>query len=133
MLKEADVKIYSGPRLASSLTFGPPPADSLKTEYGDLACTIEVAITLIQVIPGEVTSLFCLQVVKNVYGAIDHIHDFGSGHTDVVVAEEDSVVQSFLEGVDSACIFANASTRYTHQDMTSHGRIYSIMLLYRVR
>ena len=47
------------------------------------------------------------------YGAIDHIHDFGSGHTEVVVAEEDSVVQSFLEGVDSACIFANASTRYT--------------------
>ena len=42
VLKEANVKIYSGPRLASSLTFGPPPAASLKTEYGDLACTIEV-------------------------------------------------------------------------------------------
>ena len=51
------------------------------------------------------------------YGAIDHIHDFGSGHTEVVVAEEDSVVQSFLEGVDSACIFANASTRYAQKTL----------------
>ena len=42
VLKEAGVKIYSGPRLTTSLTFGPPPAASLKTEYGDLACTIEV-------------------------------------------------------------------------------------------
>ena len=56
-------------------------------------------------------------MVKNVYGAIDHIHDFGSGHTEVVVAEEDSVVQSFLEGVDSACIFANASTRYAQKTL----------------
>ncbi len=42
MLKENEVKIFSGPQLSERLTFGPPPADKLKHEYGDLACTIEV-------------------------------------------------------------------------------------------
>ena len=44
-LKENDVTIYSGPRLAQKLTFGPPPAKSLRTEYGCLACTLEVELT----------------------------------------------------------------------------------------
>ena len=42
MLKNANVKIYSGPNLASKLTFGPTPANKLRFEYGDLACTVEV-------------------------------------------------------------------------------------------
>ena len=42
MLKNANVKIYSGPNLASQLTFGPTPAAKLRHEYGDLACTVEV-------------------------------------------------------------------------------------------
>ena len=41
MLKNANVKIYSGPNLASQLTFGPTPAAKLRHEYGDLACTVE--------------------------------------------------------------------------------------------
>jgi delta-1-pyrroline-5-carboxylate synthetase len=90
-LKMNNVSIYSGPTLSKSLTFGPPPAKSLKHEYGDLACTIEV--------------------VKNVYGALDHIHKFGSGHTDVIVSEDEAISQTFLDSVDSACAFWNASTR----------------------
>ncbi len=57
----------------------------------DLACTVEV--------------------VKNVYGAVEHVNKFGSGHTDVVVAEDSAVARTFVESVDSACTFANASTR----------------------
>ncbi len=41
-LKEANVSLYSGPRLAQKLTFGPPAAKSLRIEYGGLALTIEV-------------------------------------------------------------------------------------------
>ena len=90
-LKRAGVSIYSGPNLASKLTFGPPEAQKLKNEYGDLACTIEV--------------------VRNVYDAIDHIHKYGSSHTDVIISEDESNVATFLDSVDSACVFANCSSR----------------------
>ncbi len=46
MLKSANVKIFSGPNLASKLTFGPTPASKLRFEYGDLACTVEVILSV---------------------------------------------------------------------------------------
>ena len=90
-LKAAGVAIYSGPNLNAKLTFGPPPAAKLRHEYGDLACTIEV--------------------VRSMYDAIDHIHKYGSSHTDSIVSEDREAVEAFLNGVDSACVFANCSTR----------------------
>jgi len=90
-LKSAGVKLYSGPNLSANLAFSPELASNLKHEYGDLECTIEL--------------------VKSVYEAIDHIHKFGSSHTDSIVSEDETTVQTFLECVDSACVFANCSTR----------------------
>lgn len=67
LLKREGVKVYSGPALTQNLTFGPPAAKSLKHEYGSLEATIEV--------------------VKSLDAAIEHIHKYGSSHTDVVVTE----------------------------------------------
>lgn len=58
-------------------------------------------------------TLFVLyyQIVKDVDAAIDHIHKFGSSHTDVIVAENNETKNYFLNSVDSACVFANCSSR----------------------
>ena len=92
LLKENGVRLFSGPRLHALLTFGPPLAPSLRTEYGDLAC--------------------CIEIVDDLEAAIEHIHEFGSAHTDSIVTEDPAAAQKFLSGVDSACVFHNASTRF---------------------
>lgn len=53
--------------------------------------------------------------VKGVTGlaeAIDHINDYGSHHTDGILAQDEKSIEQFLAKVDSASVFANASTRF---------------------
>lgn len=87
-----NVKIQAGPRLAKMLTFGPPLAETFKVEFSDLECIIEV--------------------VSNIEEAVDHIHRFGSSHTDVIITEDEEAANHFLSSVDSACVFHNVSSRF---------------------
>ena len=44
--------------------------------------------------------------------AIDYIHQNGSGHTESIVTNDESKALQFLQSVDSASVFHNASTRF---------------------
>ncbi len=55
-------------------------------------------------------------VVKDVRAAIDHINRYGSHHSDCIVTGDAERAREFLRDVDSACVYHNASTRFTDGD-----------------
>ncbi len=54
-----------------------------------------------------------IKVVDSLDEALEHIERYGSGHSEAIVAEDYSAAMSFLNQVDAACVYANASTRFT--------------------
>ena len=56
--------------------------------------------------------IVAVKVVSEVGAAIDHINTHGSGHTDAIVTKNRRTARRFLNGVDSACVLHNASTRF---------------------
>ena len=52
-------------------------------------------------------------VVDSVDEAIDHVARYGSGHSEAIVTGSTAAAQAFTEGVDAACVYVNASTRFT--------------------
>jgi glutamate-5-semialdehyde dehydrogenase len=57
-------------------------------------------------------AIIAARVVDGVDGAIAHIHDHGSQHTDAIVTEDAKAAQKFLKEVDSAIVLHNASTQF---------------------
>lgn len=55
--------------------------------------------------------ILAVRVVSSLDAAIDHINRFGSHHTDSILTKSKSSAKRFLERVDSAVLFVNASTR----------------------
>ena len=54
-----------------------------------------------------------IRVVDGVNGAIDHIVRFGSGHSEAIITENITTAEAFLNGIDAAAVYVNASTRFT--------------------
>lgn len=54
-----------------------------------------------------------VRVVDDVNGAVEHIAKYGSSHSDAIVTDDEVAAQVFLNGVDSAAVYWNASTRFT--------------------
>ncbi len=53
------------------------------------------------------------KIVKSVYEAIEHINRYSTGHSEAIITENEAAAKAFTEGVDSACVYVNASTRFT--------------------
>ncbi len=57
--------------------------------------------------------ILAVKVVDSVDEAIDHISQYGSGHSEAIVTGSVDAARAFQLGVDAACVYVNASTRFT--------------------
>jgi glutamate-5-semialdehyde dehydrogenase len=57
--------------------------------------------------------ILAVKVVDSVGEAIEHVNQWGSGHSDAIVTDSESAARAWIESVDSACVYVNASTRFT--------------------
>ena len=54
-----------------------------------------------------------IKVVDSLDEALEHIERYGSGHSEAIITEEYPAAMRFLNEVDAACVYVNASTRFT--------------------
>jgi glutamate-5-semialdehyde dehydrogenase len=57
--------------------------------------------------------ILSVKVVNGLKEAVDHINTYGSHHSDAIVTGNKKETEQFLKSVDSACLYVNASTRFT--------------------
>ena len=56
--------------------------------------------------------IIAVRVVDDVEAAIDHIHQYGSDHTEAIVSENPDSINKFTKSLDSSAIMINTSTRF---------------------
>jgi glutamate-5-semialdehyde dehydrogenase len=54
-----------------------------------------------------------IKVVDGLDSAIDHIYNFSSSHSEAIISKDPGAIEKFLNEVDAAAVYANASTRFT--------------------
>tara|TARA_R110002072_G_scaffold88474_1_gene198905 strand:- start:1411 stop:2730 length:1320 start_codon:yes stop_codon:yes gene_type:complete len=92
-LSEAGVRLRADARARALL---PEAQAAVESDWGHEWGDLELAIA----------------TVDDLEQAIAWIHQHGSGHTDAIVSEDPATREAFLRRVDSASVFANASTRF---------------------
>ena len=62
----------------------------------------------------EFLALKCsVKVVNNLESALEHIKEYSSKHSEAIISEDTAQIEKFLNEVDAAAVYANASTRFT--------------------
>jgi len=57
--------------------------------------------------------ILSVKIVNTIDDAITHINHYGSMHSDSIITNSEEAARQFTKGVDSACVFVNASTRFS--------------------
>jgi glutamate-5-semialdehyde dehydrogenase len=57
--------------------------------------------------------ILAVKTVDSAEEAIDHVNRYGSGHSEAIVTGSTDSARAFTAGVDAACVYVNASTRFT--------------------
>lgn len=92
--KEAGVQIRGCSFTQKIARWAKPATEKdYRTEYSDLILSVKV--------------------VKDLAAAIAHINEYGSHHSDSIVTDNNLAAEKFLKQIDSACVYHNASTRFT--------------------
>ncbi|MBK7426028.1 MAG: glutamate-5-semialdehyde dehydrogenase [Saprospiraceae bacterium] len=54
-----------------------------------------------------------IKTVANVEEAIEHIHEYSSGHSEAIITEDKEQADMFVDRIDAACVYVNASTAFS--------------------
>lgn len=54
-----------------------------------------------------------IKIVNGLEDALSHIHHFSSSHSEAIISKDAAAIEKFLNEVDAAAVYANASTRFT--------------------
>ena len=96
LLKQKNVELHGDPltrEILGEYTVIPATGEDWDTEYGDYKLAV--------------------RVVDGVDEAMDFIAEHGTGHSEAIVTENYTTAQRFLDQVDAAAVYVNASTRFT--------------------
>ena len=75
---------------------------------------IEVELATVEDFDTEyLANILSIKVVEGLDEAVDHIATYGSGHSEAILTENYTAAEAFLDRVDAACVYVNASTRFT--------------------
>lgn len=88
-----NIKIYGDHETLKFLDGEMVTEKNYATEYDDYICNIKV--------------------VNNVDEAIEHIYNYSTKHSESIITENDATAKYFMDSLDSACVYHNASTRFT--------------------
>jgi glutamate-5-semialdehyde dehydrogenase len=65
--------------------------------------------------------IMAVKVVDSLDEAINHINQYGTGHSEAIISDNYNAVRSFMARVDAAAVYANASTRFTDGNVFGFG------------
>lgn len=91
--KFAKIKVYGDDETLKYIDGQLASNKNFATEYDDYICNIKI--------------------VNDINEAIEHIYDYSTKHSESIITKNTKTAQYFMDSLDSACVYHNASTRFT--------------------